>query len=362
MIDCILIGGGIIGLFTARELSDAGVRVALLERKRTGREASWAGGGILSPLYPWRYGEAVNALVAWSQSVYPGLSEQLREETGIDPEFTRNGLLVLDPQETEKAQSWGRKWNSQIQSLLEEDIPALEPGLGSSAGGGLWMPAIGQVRNPRLVESLRQYLQERIDVREEMEVEHLLIESGRVRGVDTNQGKLFAERVIVCAGAWTRNLLGSLGNSPLIEPVRGQMILYEAVPGLVNRILLHRDHYLIPRRDGRILVGSTLEHRGFEKETTQEARSQLEAFAVNLFPALEEYPVTQHWAGLRPGSPHGVPYIGSYPGVEGLYVNSGHFRNGLVLAPASARLLADLILEREPIVDPRPYGLDQADH
>lgn len=362
MIDCILIGGGIIGLFTARELSDAGVRVALLERKRTGREASWAGGGILSPLYPWRYGAAVNALVAWSQSVYPGLSEQLREDTGIDPEFTRNGLLVLDPQETEKAQDWGRQWDSRIQSLPEEDIPALEPGLGSGSGGGLWMPAIGQVRNPRLVESLRRYLQERIDVREEMEVEHLLIESDRVRGVDTNQGKLFAERVIVCAGAWTRNLLGSLGNPPLIEPVRGQMILYETVPGLVNRILLHREHYLIPRRDGRLLVGSTLEHRGFEKETTEEARSQLEAFALHLFPALKEYPVTQHWAGLRPGSPHGVPYIGAYPGVEGLYVNSGHFRNGLVLAPASARLLADLILERQPIVDPRPYGLDQTDH
>ena len=142
-----------------------------------------------------------------------------------------------------------------------------------------------------------------------------------------------------------------------MQPVRGQMLLFGAEPGIISRIVLDRGHYVIPRRDGNVLMGSTLEYTGFHKETTDEALAELSAIAVNRFPVLKDYPITRQWAGLRPGSPQGVPYIGPFPGIEGLYVNSGHFRNGVVLSPASARLLADLVLDRPPIVPPEPYGL-----
>jgi glycine oxidase len=122
--------------------------------------------------------------------------------------------------------------------------------------------------------------------------------------------------------------------------------------------VLYRDRYVIPRKDGRILIGSTLEHEGFVKATTAEAKEDLYRAAVEMFPLLKRTPIEDHWAGLRPGSRSGIPYIGAYPGIQGLYFNAGHYRNGLVTAPASARLTADLLLDCEPLTDPAPYSLD----
>ena len=134
------------------------------------------------------------------------------------------------------------------------------------------------------------------------------------------------------------------------------MLMFKAAPGTVSRIVLEANRYVIPRRDGRTLFGSTIEEVGFEKQTTEAARDELYTIATQRFPILKEYPVEAHWAGLRPSSPAGVPYIGRHPGIDGLFVNAGHFRNGIVLGLASARLAADLVLGREPIVDPAPYA------
>jgi glycine oxidase len=136
------------------------------------------------------------------------------------------------------------------------------------------------------------------------------------------------------------------------------MILFLARPGQINHITLCQDRYVIPRRDGHVLLGSTLERTGFVKATTAEAKEELYRTAVEMFPILKRTPIEDHWAGLRPGSPSGIPYIGAYPGIEGLYLNAGHFRNGVVTGPASARLAADLMLGRVPIADPAPYALD----
>ena len=136
------------------------------------------------------------------------------------------------------------------------------------------------------------------------------------------------------------------------------MILFLARPGQINQITLYRDRYVIPRRDGRVLIGSTLEHAGFVKATTDEARASLTQSAIELFPLLKGVLIEQHWSGLRPGSPSGVPYIGACPGTAGLYVNAGHYTNGVGAGPASARLVTDLLFGREPIVDPAPYALE----
>jgi glycine oxidase len=174
----------------------------------------------------------------------------------------------------------------------------------------------------------------------------------------TPHGSFVADSFVSCAGAWSGGLLAPLGLRPGISPVKGQMLLFRARPGLVRTIHLAADRYAIPRRDGRVLFGSTVEHTGFDKSTTEDARKELHAIAVARYPALADFEVERQWAGLRPGSPSGIPYIGPHPALANLFVNAGHFRNGIVLGPASARLAADLVLGRGPDVDPAPYAVD----
>jgi glycine oxidase len=356
--DVLVVGGGVIGLLTARELARGGARLVLVEMGETGRESSWAGGGIVSPLYPWRYADSLTALAGWSQSVYPDLCEELRQETGVDPELIRSGLLILDREEQDWALSWAGEHGVRMQVIAAPELTAEEPELAIRPESALSMPDVDQVRNPRLARSLHRYLDKRVEIREHEEVAEIRVEDGRVIGVRTRQGEIRADQVIVCTGAWTATLLEELGTRPDIQPVRGQMILFYAKPGQLRHIVLYRDRYVIPRQDGRILIGSTLEHTGFEKATTAEAKEALYRTAVEMFPLLKRTPIENHWAGLRPGSPNGVPYIGAHPNVAGLYFSAGHFRNGLVTGPASARLAADLMLGREPILDPSPYALD----
>ncbi|MGQ9831718.1 MAG: glycine oxidase ThiO [Thermochromatium sp.] len=358
MRDVLVIGGGIIGLLTARELHLAGAEVTLIEMGETGRESSWAGGGILSPLYPWRAPEPITALSRWSQGVYAALTDQLLEATGIDPEFTINGLLTLDDEDLDQALDWGARHGQPIEILKEPDLHAIEPELGPRPVRALHLPGIAQIRPPRLTKAIRRALERRIDLREREEVLELRVENGRVRGVRTPKDRIDAHCLVICAGAWTAKLLEQLGTAPDIQPVRGQMLLFHAKPGQIQHITLHAGRYVIPRRDGRVLFGSTLERTGFTKHTTAEAKEALYYEAIDLFPVLRRTPIEDHWVGLRPGSPSGIPYIGVYPGIEGLYFNAGHFRNGLVMGPASARLMVDLMLGREPILDPAPYALN----
>ncbi len=340
MTDIIIVGGGLVGMLSAVELSKRGARVTVLERGEPGRESSWAGGGILSPLYPWRYDEAVNRLALWSQRFYPSFAAELIETTGIDIEWTRSGLMVLDVVEAEP----GRRW-AQAHGVTTANLPArgLEPGL-IHEGEVLLFPQVAQVRNPRVMRALRAYLEHLdITVLNHCEVSELRVQQGRCRGVKADGRDLPADAVVIASGAWSGGLLSPwLADFPIV-PVRGQMLLYRAEPATLGHIILDHGHYMIPRRDGRILVGSTLEYVGFDKQTTAEGRAELETFALNLLPALADFPLEHHWAGLRPGSPDGIPRIGVVPGVEGLYVNAGHFRNGVIMGPASARLLAELV-------------------
>lgn len=356
--DILIVGGGLIGMLSAWELARAGLRVSLLERGDTGRESSWAGGGILSPLYPWRYADAVSQLAKWSQAVYPELLDELQQFSGIDPELQTSGLLILDVEDREQAQSWAETFAPELawldSSMLEKQVPGLGIQVAESAA---WLPGVGQVRNPRLVQALRRAVElAGVEVQTGTEVVDFKVSAGHIQGVLTSAGKLVsADRVVVAGGAWSGDLLAKTGINIYVEPVRGQMLLYRAEPGVLDRILLYQSRYVIPRKDGRILVGSTLERVGFDKGITDTARVDLQAAARELLPALADYPVEHHWAGLRPGSPDGIPYIGEHPDIKGLFMNCGHYRNGVVLAPASVRLLADMVQGNTPVLDPSFY-------
>ena len=361
MTDCILVGGGLMGMLTARYLCEAGARVLLLERGQLGGEASWASGGILSPLYPWRYPPAVNRMAAVSQSMYPQLAETLTAETGIDPQWIQSGMLVLDADERPAAMRWQAGQDIRVTALDRQEIHACEPALAPAFEQGLWLPDIAQIRSPRLVKALRSSLSMRgIDCREGVEVLRLRARGDALTGVETSSGVINAARVLITAGAWSARLIPKACAPIAIQPVRGQIIVFNAPPGLVRRIVLCRGDYLIPRKDGHVLVGSTQEESGFDKATTAAAREDLWTKATTWAPALRNCPLAYHWSGLRPGSPAGIPYVGEHPELRGLFLNTGHFRCGLALGPASARLAADLMLQRQPILAPEAYSVGAA--
>lgn len=350
----VVIGGGLQGLITAYELARAGQRVTVLDDGGP-RATSWAAGGILSPLHPWRYTDAVSRLAVWSQRAYPALCAELTAETGVSPEWVRSGMLVLAA-DVAAAKAWAPKFDAAFEIVPAEKGAGSLPGLAPQSGDAVWMPDIAQVRSPRLLRALRLALTARgVEMHAGVRVTGFAARSGRLSAILTSAGDIPTSYCVVTAGAWTAALLADTGFAPPIEPVCGQMLLLAGARLGLNKIVLRDSFYLIPRADGVVLVGSTLEHRGFDRATTPAARTTLLAEAQRILPAAAQCEVIDQWAGLRPGSPQGVPFIGAHPTIAGLYINAGHYRNGIVLAPASARLVADLMLARPPVVDPTPY-------
>jgi len=354
----VVVGGGVIGLLTAFNLAASVDQVVICDQGEVGRESSWAGGGIVSPLYPWRYSPAVTALAHWSQDFYPQLGERLFASTGLDPEVHTTGLYWLDLDDQAQALAWADRQQRPLSAVDISAVYDAVPVLGPGYERALYMEGVANVRNPRLVKSLKAALLAlpNVSVREHCQITGFVQQGGRIIGVSTAEGELAADEVVLSAGAWSGELLRYLGLELPVEPVKGQMILFKCAEDFLPSMVLAKGRYAIPRRDGHILVGSTLEHAGYDKTRTDEALASLKASAVDLLPGLEGAPVVAHWAGLRPGSPEGVPFIGPVPDFEGLWLNCGHYRNGLVLAPASCQLLADLLNGAEPIIDPAPYA------
>lgn len=354
----IVVGGGVIGLLSAYGLAGAGCSVTLVDVSATGTEASWAGGGIVSPLYPWRYSPAITALAHWSQDYYPGLGNRLMQQSGVNPEVHETGLYWLDLEDEDQALAWAQREGRPLHRVDMDKVHAAVPSLGPGFSRAVYMSGVANVRNPRLLKALRGALAKMPNVRivEHCAVSGFVLDGRQVVGVNTSQGEMRADRVVVAAGAWSGNLLAKLGLELPVKPMKGQMILFKCAEDFLPSMVLAKRRYAIPRRDGHILVGSTLEDVGFDKTPTEDALESLRATAIDLLSGLADAEVVKHWAGLRPASPEGLPFIGAVPGYEGLWLNCGHFRNGLVLAPASCQLLADLMVGRAPCIDPAPYA------
>ena len=336
----LIIGAGVTGLASALALLRRGHAVTVLERGEVGRESSWAGGGILSPLLPWDYDEAVSALALRAMAAYPRWVAEVEAASGRAAEYWRCGMRVFDADAPAQAFAW---CSTHGLALQRQDTH-------------LWLPDIAQVRNPRLVAALRAaVLQAGGVIREHYAATGVLTHGERVATVQTETESLPAETVVLAAGAWSGLGLAGLAPPPNIRPIRGQMLLFKLEPGALDAILYRHGLYVIPRRDGHILVGSTLEDAWFDKSTDDATRQRLHAEAAELLPALADAEPVQHWAGLRPGAPANIPVIDRHPDFGNVYVNTGHYRYGVTMAPAAAELLADLIDGRPPALDPAPY-------
>lgn len=345
--DFLIIGGGAVGLFSALNLQQAGYRVTLVERGMIGQEASWAGGGIMSPLCSWDYPEAVTRLTQRSMGMLADTAAMLHATTGIDPEYTRSGMLILPPLRETLAARWCAQHGVELRPVAAKDYL---PGV---AGDALLMPDIAQVRNPRLLAALRRRFEMLGGtILEHHEVHSFEFAGDRVTALHTAQGRLSADAYVVAAGAWSKTLLGRHARQLDIRPIRGQILLFKFDAPPFEHIVLQGSRYFIPRRDGHVLVGSTLEDVGFDKSTTQQAHDELLGDVCALFPDWPQ-PV-RHWAGLRPGSQHNIPTIGRHPQLANLYANCGHFRYGVTMSPACAELL-----QNEIEGNPQPLEMDE---
>ena len=345
----LVIGAGVSGLSVALALLQRGVRVTLLERGDTGAESSWAGGGIVSPLLPWDYAEPLSGLALRSMAAFPDWIADIEAQSETSAEYWRCGMRVREVADPDAALAWCR-----AHGLAAHCDPAQSP-------DSLWLPGIAQVRNPRLVAALREAVTQLGGViHTHCAVESVSTQAGRMVAVHTLQGTFSADHFVLATGAWAGSAIPNLPAAPHIRPIRGQMLLFKLAPGELGTILYRNGLYLIPRQDGHVLVGSTLEDVGFDKSTDDATRLRLHAAAAELLPALADVQPVQHWAGLRPGSPDNLPIIDRHPDFENVFINAGHYRYGVTLAPASAELLVDLMAGNTPALDPLPYSWQAA--
>ena len=347
--DFLIIGGGVIGLATAFRLAADGAQVCIVERGASGAEASWAGAGILAPLLPWQYPAVVTDLCQRGAALYPDWIAAIEAASGIAAQYWRCGMLILPPFDATAAQIWCTRHQWPFETVSAADYLA-------EANPALWLADVAQVRNPRLIKSLRAAVVARgVKLLEHTEVTALSLAGRQVRNISTRSGKLSAHAYITCAGAWSQQLLANHPPAKTIKPMRGQILLFRTDPDYLRHIIYQQGIYIVPRADGHILVGSTLEDVGFDKSTTTDARQMLIDTAFRLLPKLQTATLLRHWSGLRPGSPDNIPTIARHPVIDNLYLNAGHFRYGVTMAPVSATLIADLVLGKVPELDMAAY-------
>lgn len=359
--DVVILGGGVIGLTTAFYLAHEGASVVLCDAGRAGHEASWAGAGIIPPSDLDHAAHPFDRLRGLSVRLFPHLSATLAEQTGIDNGYRVCGGLewVESVGEADAAEWYGA--GVPTERLDEDAVHALEPALAPKLGPALRVPGMAQLRNPRHLQALRAACLRsgRVTLIEDTPAGEFVIERGAVRGVRTTADILQGEHYLVAAGAWADLLLAPLGLRLGVVPVRGQIALLNLGRMLFRHVLVWGARYLVPRLDGRVLVGSTEERVGFEKRTTAEGIRDLLALALRLIPALAAADVERCWAGLRPGSPDGLPFLGRVPGHANVLVAAGHFRAGIQLSPGTGWLLKELILGQPSSLPLEPFRLDR---
>lgn len=350
-----MIGGGIIGLAVAWRLARAGLSVRVLEKNRLGREASWAAAGVLAA-GNWQRRDPLVEFQRKSLRMYPLFCAELAEASGIDPEYVNCGSveLLCDEQrfrmaqaEVDAAQAFlDAKGEPVLRLLSPREVAEIEPRITGGILGAKLCTFNSQVRNPRLLRALAAAAEKAgARLMEGCAAVAMRRAGDRVIGVGGTDGDWIAPYTILCAGAWSSLLDESLGKRIRVYPVRGQIALIQAVPGLLGHIVKHRKSYLVPRRDGLVVAGSTEEHdSGFDSAVTAEGLGRVLAMTQQMAPPLAGARFVQGWAGLRPATPDRRPFIGAVPGFDGLLVATGHFRTGLGLAPLTAEIIADLVL------------------
>ena len=351
MTEVLIIGGGVIGLSIARQLHKKGVReITILERGRTGGEASYAAAGMLAPNAETDETDDFFHLCNDSNKLYPAFARALFDETGVDIELERSGTLYLafteaDVKEIRHRFGWQTKANLAVEHLNAESVRKFEPFVSPDVREALFFPNDRQVENRKLLAALRKYAElNQIEIVENAKVKRLVIENEKVVSAETVNRKFAAETIVLATGAWTSFISADGLSLPKVKPIRGQMLAFQTAKRLFQTVIYSPRGYLVPRLDGRILVGATVEDVGFDRTTTDAGINFLRKNALEIAPSLINLNIVEKWSGLRPFAADGLPVLGAFPEIENVFIATAHYRNGILLAPVTAEIMANLIV------------------
>jgi len=362
--DVIIVGGGIMGCGIALRLRQAGARVTVLERSIPGAEASSAAAGMLAPQMESDGPGPFLELCLRSRALYPAFAEELRELSGVDIAYRPSGVLKVAfsdaaVQHVEATVLWQRGLGLRAEVLDGVQARALEPRLSAKAVAAAHFPDDHQVDNRLLVRALTMAAARVGAEFRSGYVRGIVHEAGRAVGVDLDGEVLRADAVVLAAGSWSSLVQGAGVEAKAVRPARGQMIQLQTRLPLIQHILTSEKGYVVPRADGRIIAGSTMEMVGFDKQVTAAGLARILDMTLELCPELGSAPITETWAGFRPWTEDKRPYLGEGP-TPGLFLATGHFRNGILLAPITAKLVAEAVLGERATLDLAPFRYDRA--
>ena len=358
-------GGGVIGCSIAREVALRGIKTTILERGEPCREASWAAAGALVVR---AVGPDIDPLVEFkkaSLALFSDHTKELTEDTGIDTGFRESGGidLLLSERETENIGAfleWQKSADIQAEPLSSKELHQLEPNLSHDIHHGVIFPTFTQVRTPWYTRALlTSALKHGATIETHTEVLDFIREGDRIVGVETDREEFFAEMTVLAGGPWGPALARLAGHQLPGVPVKGQIVLLFDRSRPVNHIVHHGKTYLTPRDEGHIVVGSTEEWVGFQKQNTVEGVSHLLDRAKLFYPCLERASLEQMWHGFRPLSVDGFPYIGKISGLDGLIASTGHYRSGIILSPITGKVVAELLHGEDPSFGISPFSPDR---
>jgi glycine oxidase len=362
--DAIIVGGGIIGCSIALRLARAGLSAAIIERGKTGCQASRAAAGMLCPQTEGLEPGPFFDLCMRSRSMYKDFIAQIKELSGIDPQYRDEGTIFVALEERECAESlrwteWQKEAGLCVETLSAGDVREKEPAVNPTAAGGVFVPEDHQVENRLLMDALSIAARRAgVEIIEGREVSSIARDGGKAKGVVCSGETIEAGVVILAAGSWSSALAGEFAPTAKVIPARGQMIALRGADNPINCVLHSHGCYIIPRLDGRILVGATVEYTGFRKAITAAGISSLLTAAIELVPALEDFEIVETWSGLRPDTADHLPIIGQ-SGIDNLLLATGHFRNGILLAPITAELVSEAVTSGRFSDDAKPFCVER---
>jgi glycine oxidase len=360
-----IVGGGIVGCSLAFELARAGRDVVVVESDQVGSKASGEAAGMLTPLAEADGPGPFLDLGLKSLALFPEAEAELKERTGIDIELLRWGILYLAFDETEtkaiaKRYEWQKEAGLPVESITPDELRKIEPFLAEDIRGALLFPKDWHVNNLNMTRAYALAAQDLgALIHPERPATGLILEAGRAKGVITPAGPIHAEITVNCAGPWARALQATAGLELAMEPVKGQLLSIESWPHPIRHVIYSSRAYLVPRLGGEMVLGTTEERVGFNLRPTAEGVAKILSDSVALCPKLADAPFKRAWAGLRPAAPDLLPYLGWDPRLEGLAVATGHHRNGILLAPITARAMKELLCGEPLSVDLSPFRVDR---